>query len=379
MKDAGTVIRSAVGTDLDALVRLEDACFTTDRISRRSFRHLLAHGHMSCLIAEVDGAPAGYALVLYRGTTSLARLYSIAVHPDMRGRGLARLLLLAAEDAARAEGCAVLRLEVRPDNASAIALYRAEGYREFAVYQHYYEDLSDALRMQKALVERPALLNVGVPFYAQTLEFTCGAACLMMAMQALDRDRQVFDRALEIRLWREATTIYMTSGHGGCGPHGLALAARRRGYAAEIHVSEPGPLFLNSVRAEKKKEVLRLVHEEMVQECSEDGVPITIKALDVDELCRRYVGGEMVLVLTSQWRIHGEKVPHWVVISGVDDERIYAHDPDVDEDDADVTSTDCMSVPILRREFARVARYGRDRLQAAVFVGKPSQESASGA
>lgn len=374
MKDAGTAIRSATAADLDALVRLEDACFTTDRISRRSFRHLLTHGHMSCLLAEVEGTPAGYALVLYRGTTSLARLYSIAVDPAYRGLGLARLLLATAEDAARAEGCAVMRLEVRPDNAGAVALYRADGYREFAVYQQYYEDLSDALRMQKALVERPALLNVGVPFYAQTLEFTCGAACLMMAMQALDRDRTLFDRTLEIRLWREATTIYMTSGHGGCGPHGLALAARRRGYGAEIHVSDAGPLFLNSVRAEKKKEVLRLVHQEMVEECVEAGVPITVKTLDVDELCRRYVAGEMILVLTSQWRIHGEKVPHWVVISGVDDERIYAHDPDVDEADPDVSSTDCMSVPILRREFARVARYGRDRLQAAVFIRKTGQE-----
>lgn len=378
MKDAGTAIRSAVPADLDTLVRLEDACFQGDRISRRSFRHLLAHGHMSCLIAEVEGQAAGYALVLYRGTTSLARLYSIAVDPAMRGHGLARLLLKAAEDAARAEGCAVMRLEVRQDNAGAIALYRAEGYREFAVYQHYYEDLADALRMQKALVERPALLNIGVPFYAQTLEFTCGAACLMMAMQALDRDRPVFDRTLEIRLWREATTIYMTSGHGGCGPHGLALAARRRGYAAEIHVSDGGPLFLNSVRAEKKKEVLRLVHQEMVAECIEAGVPITVKAVDVDELCRRYAEGEMVLVLTSQWRIHGEKVPHWVIISGVDGERIYAHDPDVDDADG-ATSGDCMSVPILRREFARVARYGRDRLQAAVFIRKVGQEPSSGA
>jgi len=32
-------------------------------------------------------------------------------------------------------------------------------------------------------------------------------------------------REEEINLWREATTIFMTSGHGGCHPIGLALAA----------------------------------------------------------------------------------------------------------------------------------------------------------
>ncbi|HAQ00126.1 MAG TPA: ribosomal-protein-alanine acetyltransferase, partial [Rhodospirillum rubrum] len=74
-----------------------------------------------------------------------------------------------------------------------------------------------------------------VPLYHQTLEFTCGSACLMMAMHALD-SRQPMTRSHEIRLWREATTIFMASGHGGCGPHGLALAAHRRGFEAEIYV-----------------------------------------------------------------------------------------------------------------------------------------------
>lgn len=368
MKDAASRVRPATPADLDALVQLENACFSSDRISRRSFRHLLSHGHMSCVVAEEeDGALAGYALVLYRGTTSLARLYSIAVAPDRQGRGHARALMAAAEAAARDEGCAVMRLEVRPDNTGAIALYRALGYQEFAVYQRYYEDLSDALRMQKPLVERPALITSRVPFYAQTLEFTCGAACLMMAMHALAPQRVVFDRLTEIRLWREATTVFMTSGHGGCGPYGLALAAAQRGFAAEVRVSDGGPLFLNSVRSEKKREVLRLVHAELVADCAEAGVPVTVGAVDVDALCRRFAAGDMILVLTSQWRIQGEKVPHWVVISGVDDDHIYAHDPDVDEDNQ-LTSADCMSVPILRREFARVARYGRDRLQAAVFL-----------
>ena len=49
----------------------------------------------------------------------------------------------------------------------------------------------------------------------------------MMAMTALDPSRTM-DANDEIRIWREATTVFMTSGHGGCGPYGLALAAHRR-------------------------------------------------------------------------------------------------------------------------------------------------------
>jgi hypothetical protein len=35
-----------------------------------------------------------------------------------------------------------------------------------------------------------------------------------------------------------------------------------------------------------------------------------------------------------------------------------------------VTTTDRVSIPILRREFELMARYGRSRLQAAIIVSK---------
>ena len=75
-------IRSYYGpaqrTDLDALCQLELDCFSSDRLSRRSFSHLLRSEHADLLIAAANGA-AGYALLLYRSGTNLARLYSIAV------------------------------------------------------------------------------------------------------------------------------------------------------------------------------------------------------------------------------------------------------------------------------------------------------------
>src|SRR3546814_337608 len=81
---------------------------------------------------------------------------------------------------------------------------------------------------------------------------------MMMAMKALNPVLSL-DRKLELRLWREATTIFMTSGHGGCGPYGMALSVWRRGYGAELFVSDPHVPFVDSVRSEEKKEVIRLV------------------------------------------------------------------------------------------------------------------------
>jgi ribosomal protein S18 acetylase RimI-like enzyme len=44
-----------------------------------------------------------------------------------------------------------MRLEVRPDNRAAVALYRAAGYERFARIERYYEDGAPAERFRKSL------------------------------------------------------------------------------------------------------------------------------------------------------------------------------------------------------------------------------------
>jgi ribosomal protein S18 acetylase RimI-like enzyme len=360
-------LRPARAEDLDRLLVLENRCFELDRLSRRSFRHFLASDTASCLVAERDGDLLGYVLVLFHGRTALARLYSMAVAPEHRAQGLGRVLLDAAEAVALDGGAAIMRLEVHPANFAAIALYRRAGYLEFGIYRGFYEDDSDALRMQHVLVPRLQPDLSGVPHYRQTLEFTCGPAALMMAMKALNR-RLRLDRRLELSLWRESTTIFMTSGHGGCSPQGLALAAWRRGFAVELFVNDEGPPFLDTVRTPDKKEVVRLVHQEFLEEIRRTDIQVHRQPLSADELSARVAAGAIPVVMISQYRIYGDKEPHWIIVSGCDQRFIYAHDPYISE--AHVTTTDRVSIPILRREFELMARYGRSRLQAAIIVSK---------
>src|SRR3546814_15078070 len=96
--------------------------------------------------------------------------------------------------------------------------------------------------MEKLLVPHLDRAQSPVPYYAQTLEFTCGPACLMMSFKALDQGSEV-GRLEETRLWREATTVFMTGGVGGCGALGLALAAHRRGFDVEVAVSNETERF----------------------------------------------------------------------------------------------------------------------------------------
>jgi len=146
-------IRSAMVDDLDALIALERAAFTTDHLSPRQYRQHL-HSTSATVLAAVDaGGLLGKAVVFYRAGSDIARLYSIAVAERARGRGVAKSLLAAVEATARDRACARLRLEVRKDNAAAIALYERLGFQRFGEKPGFYEDGADAWRYEKRLTD----------------------------------------------------------------------------------------------------------------------------------------------------------------------------------------------------------------------------------
>lgn len=360
------MLRPATLDDLPSLQEIENRCFSGDRISRRQFRYLLSHAHAATLVDEEKGRVCGYVIVLFSRATSMARIYSIAVLPECAGRGIGKALVLGAEEAAQARDRASMRLEIRADNPASQALFERLGYRRFGRILDYYEDHMAAHRYEKSLAPVLELERVAVPFYAQTLDFTCGPASLMMAMKTLSPS-MAMNRKLELRLWREATTIFMTSGHGGCGPHGLALAAARRGFRVEIFVNTRDTLLIDSVRNEEKKTVMQLVQEDMEEQARKLGIPIHQQALDVAGLQARFEAGGVPLVLISSWAIYRERFPHWVVVTGFDRRFVYVHDPFIDMDKGE-TVADCINMPIARQDFDRMARYGRSGQKAVVVI-----------
>jgi ribosomal protein S18 acetylase RimI-like enzyme len=147
-------IRDAEDDDLDGLEALEARSFASDRIARRSFRHLIHRDSAALRIAVERREFRGYHVVLFRKGSSLARLYSIAVDGRHRGAGVGSRLLADAEAVARARGKTALRLEVREDNASAIGLYQRRRYAPIGRYDGYYADGADALRYEKRLLSK---------------------------------------------------------------------------------------------------------------------------------------------------------------------------------------------------------------------------------
>lgn len=358
-------VRLANADDIDALVALEHACFSGDKLSRRSFKRFCRQEH-GALWVQYEGANLlAYLLVLFHQGTSMARVYSLAVHPQCRGLGIARQLMVFAEAATLEAGFPFIRLEVRADNKAAQALYQQLNYHIIQKVRAYYEDGADGLRMEKALRVLDRAPH-HFPYYAQTTEFTCGPASLLMALRAL-RPKQSWHGDEELAIWREATTIFMTSGHGGCGPHGLALAAQHRGLLSEIYLNQQGTLFTEGVRQNAKKAVLERVHEQFEQAVQREGIPLHQEGMSAEQLAKHLAQGSLVLLLISSYRFTGQKAPHWVLVTHMNDKYFFWHDPDVD-DKKHETELACINVPVPLRAFNKVTQFGKTKLRAAVVL-----------
>ncbi|HEX2858129.1 MAG TPA: GNAT family N-acetyltransferase [Propionibacteriaceae bacterium] len=137
----------------DELARLDEACFPApERWSAAAWDGELRAGDRIIGVRRVDGRLVAAATV--QVVAGDADLHRILVDPAHRGQGLAGGLL--EEMVARASRRAGrMLLEVRPDNAAALALYRRAGFAVIARRASYYGPGVDALVMELTLAPHP--------------------------------------------------------------------------------------------------------------------------------------------------------------------------------------------------------------------------------
>ena len=95
-------------------------------------RHLFGEPrYVHTIMAEWDGAIAGFALYFFNYSTFLCRpglyLEDLFVRPEFRGRGVGLNLLRSLEEVARDIGCGRFEWSVLDWNQSAIDFYREFG------------------------------------------------------------------------------------------------------------------------------------------------------------------------------------------------------------------------------------------------------------
>ena len=129
---------------------LETVCFH-DPWSEKSIASELENALSLWLVAVEDDDVIGY--VGSQTVLGWTDMMNVAVHPDHRRKGVGEKLVLALEDALKAQESTCLTLEVRVSNDPAKALYEKLGFTEVGRRKNYYRDpKEDALIMRKEWV-----------------------------------------------------------------------------------------------------------------------------------------------------------------------------------------------------------------------------------
>jgi ribosomal protein S18 acetylase RimI-like enzyme len=144
---ATVTVRKATIHDLDALAPLFDAYRQFYKkpsdlsTATRFIAERIRHSESTILVAVEDGVVLGF-VQLYPtfSSVSAGRIYilnDLFVADEARKRGVARLLLRAAAEFAKAAGAVRMTLQTELSNAAARALYEAEGWTLQTEYANY--------------------------------------------------------------------------------------------------------------------------------------------------------------------------------------------------------------------------------------------------
>jgi len=150
MREATSSIREYASSDLEALYRLDQACFPPGiSYSKRMLRWFLAQPGAICLVAETDGGITGFLLAESEGT--VGHIITLDVAAEHRRKRLGSGLLKEAEQQLAARGVREVEIETGTENEAGVGFWHAHGYREFGVLRGYYLDRYDAYAMRKRL------------------------------------------------------------------------------------------------------------------------------------------------------------------------------------------------------------------------------------
>ncbi len=135
---SGLVIRKMTLQDLEQVVAIDQISFSLPWPAR-SFQFELTDNEASrCWVADLNGRVA--AMLVGWLIVDELHVATIATHPEFRGQGIGRKILLYALCAAKGEGAIKSFLEVRESNEVARKMYHHFGFVEDGRRKGYYKD-----------------------------------------------------------------------------------------------------------------------------------------------------------------------------------------------------------------------------------------------
>lgn len=148
----GYVLRGYRKSDLDALVQLDDICFSSRfRFTRAMMRRSAEDADADVVIAEQGEELVGFCIV-HMERQNAGYVVTLDVDPANRRNGIASLLMQRVETDCRDAGCLSMALHVFTGNTAAIRFYERSGYVRSSTAEDFYGAGVHALLYSKSLV-----------------------------------------------------------------------------------------------------------------------------------------------------------------------------------------------------------------------------------
>lgn len=169
-----------------------------------------------------------------------------------------------------------------------------------------------------------------IPYYAQTAEFTCGPACLLMLLSFFD-PAFTPDRSREFEIWRQCNMI----GVRGADPYGMSVPLLEAGFEVLLltgrermvdptrwklrlvehgFTPEDGELSLFGIGENRRRALAR-------------GLTIVCDHLTIERISVLSEEGYHPVALVHMGVVHQYDIPHWVIVAGVKEESVIFNDP----------------------------------------------------
>jgi len=170
-------------------------------------------------------------------------------------------------------------------------------------------------------------VKLDAPFYAQTMDFSCGPACVVMALGYFNLASPL-DRDLEVEIWRETNAVET----GGCGRYGAAAPLALRGLRPHIICSAAGLGLMDSVHervAGIDPGTLEFFHVMQQRLCARNGVTEEQRQPALADIRVALSAERLVLALvsTALFPEEEDELPHWVLVTGMRDNELLVHNP----------------------------------------------------
>jgi len=141
--------QKALPEEVVQIAKLEQQCFGEEGFLKKQVDYLVRKAEGEVVVIKFSEKIVASLILLFRKGSRHIRIYSLAVSPDFRGKGLAKEMLVYSEKKASEMNLKQISLEVNEKNTGAIELYQKSGFQVYKTKNNYYKDGSKALVMRK--------------------------------------------------------------------------------------------------------------------------------------------------------------------------------------------------------------------------------------